>query len=498
MRLTDLEAKCTKSKIVMSSLVSFVCGVGMALIWGVPHWYWVMIIVGATFIAINHRNKLFLCLFFCSLAFGASIWRTDQVLQKISDEDFGKFNGQVEVVRGSEMKQKYQRVVVRPIQDDKYNDHKFVIFADHHPAFGYGEVLNVSCNLKKPENKYERFDYKKFLAKDGIFQVCTGAKIEKTGQKNISAAKKILFGTKGALEQKIALLFPEPESGYLAGLLLGGSDRLEEEVAEQFRRTGTTHTVAVSGYNITILASALMLIGILLGLWRQQAFWLSVVGIVFFVLMIGLPSSAVRAAIMGILILWAAKRGRLANSIRAIIFAAALMVWFSPLILFYDVGFQLSFLATLGIVTVYGPLAEKFNVKSDFLELKSILLVTISAQLGVLGILIYTFESFSPISLLANLAILPLIPLIMFSGFGVVLISFIFPALAKVFASAVWTALHFEIKVVELLSQISWASIEIKHISIAWLFGYYVFLLLLIRYLKSSAKPGEYDMLVKK
>ncbi len=460
----------------------------MTSVWGMPQWYGVVTIAGITFVAIDCKNKLFLCLFFCLLAFGAGIWRTDQVLQKIGDEDLVKFSDLVEVVRGSEMKQKYQRVVVRPINDDKYKDHKFIIFAEHHPVFGHGEILNVSCSLRRPENKYEKFNYQKFLAKDGIFQICTGAKIEKTGRENKNVASKILLGTKRALEQKIALLFPEPESGYLAGLLLGGSDRLGEAVAEQFRRTGTTHTVAVSGYNITILASVLMLIGILLGLWRQQAFWLSVIGIVFFVLMIGSPSSAVRAAIMGILILWAAKRGRLANSIRAIIFAAALMIWFSPLILLYDVGFQLSFLATLGIITIYGPLAEKFNVKSDFLELKSILLVTISAQLGVLGILIYTFESLSPISLLANLIILPLIPLIMFSGFGVVLVSFALPSLAEVFAWSVWMALHFEIKAIEMLSQISWASVEIKHISLAWFCGYYIFLFLLVIKLKSKRK----------
>lgn len=453
-----------------------------------PQWYWAVIVVGAIFIAIDYRNKLFVCLFFCLFAFGIGIWRTDQVLQRISSEDFGKFDGQVEVVQGSEMKQEYQKVIVQPIHDGEYDDQKFVIFTDHHPAFDRGEVLNVSCNLRKPENKYEKFNYQKFLAKDGIFQICTGAKIEKTGQKNANALRELLSGTKKSLERKIALLFPEPESGYLEGLLLGGSDRLGEEVAEQFRRTGTTHTVAVSGYNITILASVLMVIGILLGLWRQQAFWLSVVGIVFFVLMIGSPSSAVRAAIMGILILWAAKRGRLASSIRAIIFAAALMIWFSPLILLYDVGFQLSFLATLGIITIYGPLSEKFNVKSDFLELKSILLVTIAAQLGVLGILIYTFETLSPISLLANLIILPLIPLIMFSGFGVVLISFVFPSLAKIFALAVWTALHFEIKAIELLSRISWASVEIKYISLAWFCGYYIFLFLLVIKLKSKRK----------
>ena len=166
------------------------------------------------------------------------------------------------------------------------------------------------------------------------------------------------------------------------------------------------------------------------------------------------------------------------------------MAWSSPLIILYDVGFQLSFLATLGIVTVYGPLSQHFDIKHDFLELKSILLVTISAQLGVLGILIYNFESISPISLVANMVILPIIPLIMLAGFSVVIGSFILPFLASLFATAVWLALHFELKAIELLSKIPWASIEIKHISAWWLVGYYLFFFLLVQHLKKWRQPA--------
>jgi len=269
-------------------------------------------------------------------------------------------------------------------------------------------------------------------------------------------------------------------------LLLGGEDRLPENIQENFRRTGTTHTIAVSGFNITILASFFMGLGIFIGFYRQKAFWLAAVGIICFVLMIGSPSSAVRAAIMGILILWATKKGRLADSIQLIILAGALMIAVSPLIMFYDVGFQLSFLASLSIVLIYGPLSERFNVKNDFLELKSILLVTISAQVGVLGILLYTFETFSPISLLANLIILPLVPLIMLTGFITTSVAFFSPLLASFIALPTQLALSTEIAVIEQLSQISWASLEIGNIGILGLIIYYLLLFIFIKILRKK------------
>jgi len=346
--------------------------------------------------------------------------------------------------------------------------------------------------LKNPENKYPKFNYINFLAKDKIYQICQGVQIKKIDNQEVKLVGfhasrdffyRVVFGLKGLMENKINTTFSYPESAYLAGLLLGGEDRLPAEIQENFRRTGTIHTIAVSGFNITILASFFVVFGILIGFFRQRAFWLAVFGIVFFVLMIGSPASAVRAAIMGVLLLWAAKKGRLADSVPIVILAAALMIVFSPLIILYDVGFQLSFLASLSIILVYGPLSERFNVKNDFLELKSILLVTISAQLGVLGIIMYNFETFSPISLLANLIILPLIPLMMLTGFLTVAVAFVSPVLASLVALPTQIALGLEIAIIEHLSAISWASVEIGDIGVTGLISYYLLFAVLAIYL---------------
>lgn len=160
------------------------------------------------------------------------------------------------------------------------------------------------------------------------------------------------------------------------------------------------------------------------------------------------------------------------------------MIAKSPLIMIYDVGFQLSFLASLSIVSLYGPLSEKFNIKSDFLELKSIFLVTIVAQIGVLGIILYSFETFSPISFLANLIILPIIPAIMLFGFLSLILSFISLPLASFMALPVQLALSLEIWIIEQLAEFSWASLDIGDIGILALIIYYLLFFSLIFYVR--------------
>lgn len=427
------------------------------------------------------------------LCFGIllGIWRMEGAISNLNSlEDGFDFSMEVFVSRIPEIKEEYQKIVVRAVDESEKINHNgnFLIFVKPKPTIEFGEHLRVSCNAKIPENKHEKFNYQRFLASQEIFYICSFSKVKKLSVKKEEGLFGKIFKIRTKFEKQIGNLFPEPEGGYLAGLLLGGDDRLPKDVAENFRLTGTTHTVAVSGYNITIIASILMWFGIGIGLWRKQAFFLALFGIILFVVMIGAPSSATRAAVMGGLLLWAMQKGRLANSIRIAVFAATIMVLYSPFILLYDVGFQLSFLATLGIILVYTPLSLLAEIKDDFLELKSIVLVTISAQVGVLGLLIYTFESFSLISLLANLIILPLIPVIMLLGFGAILISFLFPFLGKLIAFVVWFLLHLEIVAIGWLAKIPFASIEIGDVGILWMIGYYLFFVGIVFKLKEVKK----------
>lgn len=489
----------SKSKIFKYFLIFFIGGVSIgSFLQPKSFVIWTILVLAIAFLAVDFRGRKNIFLFFCALGFALGMARINAETQKIYERPQSEFRGYARVAKEPQRKEEYAQLIL----EDIGTKNRFLANVSLYPRYERGDLLGVQCDLANPENKYPKFDYIRYLAKDGIYQICRKASLEKLEKNNDGSKKNVgqaelleksrayyfskIFSIKKSLEGRINRIFPSPESEYLTGLLLGGSERLPEQVAENFRRTGTTHTVAVSGYNITILAEFLMFAGILAGLWRPKAFWLAVIGVVFFVMMIGSPASAVRAAIMGVLLLWAAKMGRLSNSVVAILLAGSIMVALSPLILFHDVGFQLSFLATLGIVLIYGPLSEKFEIKKDFLELKSIFLVSISAQLGVLGVMLYTFETFSPVSLLANLLILPAVPFIMFGGFFVSILSYVSLPLAKLFSIPVWLGLHLEIKITQYMAGFSWSLVGIE--GLGWLFVilYYLFFTLLVVKLRKS------------
>jgi competence protein ComEC len=208
---------------------------------------------------------------------------------------------------------------------------------------------------------------------------------------------------------------PEREHGLLIGILLGDKSAIDSDIIKNFQATGTTHIIAVSGFNISILIIALQKPSRYLG--RRWSFIFSVVAIVLFTIMTGGGASVVRAAIMGMLLLVANSLGRLYSITPALLLTAALMLLHSPLMLFYDAGFQLSFLATIGIVygvPVFEALTEKVNL---VFGIKTILIATLCANLITMPLLLYEFQSISIISPLINVLILPLVPVIMLLGF---------------------------------------------------------------------------------
>jgi competence protein ComEC len=362
-----------------------------------------------------------------------------------------------------------------------------------YPEYKYGDWLDVSCTAKAIENKDAEFDYRMYMAKDGILYSCEKPKIYLVAEGRGNIFLSSIYRVRNAFENNIRLVMPQPEGALADGLLFGGSAELSEEIKNDFSRTGMTHIVAVSGYNVTIIAEYLIVLGIFLGLWRKQAIWFAILGIILFVIMSGLPASAVRAGVMGGIILWAMKHGRLASAENAIIFAGAVMLWLNPLLLRWDIGFQLSFLATLGIVAS-SPFWEKsFIKKQKALGISETIMLSLSAQIFVLPIIAYNFHMTSLVSLLANIFILPIIPLSMLLVFLVSIGGFIFAPLSLVLAWLAFLPLTYEIKMIHFLAQFSWASISIEKVSPGIVFWYYALLALGIFYLKRIRKLSELD-----
>jgi len=365
---------------------------------------------------------------------------------------------------------------------------KVLITTKKYPEYKYGDELIVAGKLKTPEI-FEDFNYKGYLAKDGIYSVVYYPKIIPTVKNRGNFLYKVIYSFKEKIKQAVEKIMPLPEVAILEALTLGNKRSLTENLKNQLNITGTRHIVAISGMHIMILSQAFMSLLIGLGLWRGRAFYFILAILVLFIIMIGAPASAIRAGIMGGILLFAQKIGRLNNSGRAIIFTGTIMLILNPLLLKFDVGFQLSFLAVLGIIYLK-PILDKwlnkllFQRLKDWIvrgklrkEIKNIITMTFAAQIATLPILIYNFGRISFISPIANILIVPALPYIMGAGFIFSLGSVLWLSLGKILIWPVWLMFAYITNLIKWLSALPFAAHEISNIHWLWVISYYILLI---------------------
>lgn len=481
-------ASMTKSKIFLILSLSFILGIFLASIFESDAFLiYVLGIISIIIVTLGYKNKIALIAGLAILFLALGIWRTQNALQKIAENNLDGKNISEDTVVAKEPEEKdnYKNIVVKTEEGIKV-----LLRVNINADIDYGDELKIECTLKIPENK-EDFNYKMYLAKDKIFYLCQNARFEKTGNNSGNKFYAGILNLKNKMADKINQMVPYPESALGNGLIFGGSGDLPKELKNNFSRTGMTHIVAVSGYNVTIIAEYLILLGIFIGLWRKQAFWFAIVGIFLFVLMCGFPSSAVRAGVMGSLLLWAMKNGRLANSWNAIIFAGAVMLLINPLALRWDIGFQLSFLAAIGIIAL-SPFWEKSFIKNHkALGFSEIFLLSLSAQIFVLPVILYNFGTLSLVSLAANLLILLIIPISMLLVFLTAVAGLISNILALPFAWLAYLPLKYEVWVVKTLGELPWASKTLENFSWQGFLLWYLALGSAVYFLrkKLNAKP---------
>ncbi len=356
---------------------------------------------------------------------------------------------------------------------------KILVTVPNYPEYFYGDVLKITGKLQFP-TVFEDFNYKNYLAKDKIYYVSYYPKIETLNRNQGNKIFSLILKFKNNLTQKVETLMPFPEVSILEGIILGNKQIFSEEIKNNLSITGTSHITAISGMNIVIISEILMIVLIGLGLWRKQAFYFVVVLIVLFILMVGAPASAVRAGIMGMILLYAKKIGRLNSPVRIMIFAGAIMLAFNPLLLRYDIGFQLSFLAVLGLIyikPIFDNLWGKLLKKEHIGSVLEIINTTIAAQISVLGILIYNFGKISFISPVANIVIVPFITLLTIIGIifigGLTISGF----LGKILLWPVYIGTTYVLRVINWLAQIPWASKQILGVHWSWVVVYYILLI---------------------
>lgn len=362
-----------------------------------------------------------------------------------------------------------------------------LVITDSFPRYRYGDKLSLEGKISLPKN-YNDFDYISYLAKDQIYTISYRPEIKETGLRlGFFEKMKIgffgrIFSFKNKFENAIGMSVREPHASFLNGILLGSKQNIPEDLKKDFNTAGISHITAISGYNITIVA--LLVSWFLLFFFRRNvAFWFSVGAIFVFTILTGASASVIRSALMGGLVLLANNSGRLYDSKNSLALVAFLMVLANPMILRYDVGFQLSFMATLGILYLAPLLKNYFKKLPSVLNFGETFLMTVSAQIMVLPLILFYFHNLSLVALPANLLILPLVPLGMLAGFVTGIAGIILPVLGLVVGSVAWLVSSLVIFLARFFSGlpfttlnifVSWYAVALIYVLIFW-FLYYLF-----------------------
>jgi competence protein ComEC len=359
-----------------------------------------------------------------------------------------------------------------------------------YPEFKYNDVLSMNGGIRNPHDikTVNNFNYGRYLLHQNIHGLVKNPENLAISHLSIPSTKwgkiqvgifKIIYQIGDKFEQTINKILPEPFAAFQNGLILGNrAVQMPDSLTSQVNRTGTTHIVAVSGFNVTIIVSVVAIL--LAGFSRRLAFWGTLVLITFFIIMTGAAASIIRAGLLGGLAGWGKLEGRRVNHTILILIVAFIMLLFNPYQLKSDISFQLSFLAFAGLVYV-SPAIDGWRFWPKIPKIiKTTLTETLGAQTLVLPILVYNFGLLSIVSPLANVLILPTIPFAMLLGFITGIGGMISLWLGKVAGLVAWLLLKYTIIVIEFLSKIPFASVSVKTNEWWWIPVYYIVVVIFI------------------
>ncbi len=394
------------------------------------------------------------------------------------------------VVADPDIRDTTQRVTVR-LEEGGVRT-RILAVASLYPELEYGEHITVSGKLERPKpfdsEGGRTFQYDRYLAKDGIFGIIQQAYVKSDAPPSGFFTKIMdeLYGIKHVFVRGLENALPEPAAALAEGLLVGGKQGLGKDLTDAFTTSGLIAIVVLSGYNVMIVAEAVLrAFSFLPKRFALSAAGISILG---FIVAAGSGSSALRAGFMACLALFARSTGRSYDALRGLFFVLLVLLLWNPLLFAYDPGFELSFIATLGLI-IGTPLVEArvLFIKNAFL--REITATTIAAQISILPLLLYLTGNLSLISLPANILVLPLVPLTMLLSFIAGLIGILLPTLAPVFGLPAYAFLSYIIVVGKYAAELPFAHAIIPAFSIAFVVIVYVLLWRLVLRLRRLPAP---------
>ncbi len=375
-----------------------------------------------------------------------------------------------EVVREPDVRESFTQVYVQ------VDGELVLVRTSRFDAVQYGDVVTVAGKLTKPEvfetDTGRLFDYPSYLQARAVQYVVPFAVVEVESLPDGNGLSGWLYKVKDEFAAAIETMLPPPQSDLGLGLLLGIKQALGEDLEDAFLRTGLIHIVVLSGYNVMLVIAFF---------WWASSWFLplrgrvvfSLVGIILFAVMVGLSATVVRASIMAGILLLAKFIGARYDVLRALLFAGLVMVLINPYLLLYDLGFQLSFMATLGLVLFLPFFESDLATDTRQVRLRDIFLATLVTQLFVLPLLIFHIGEVSLVAVAVNVLVLPIVAVAMGLTFITGLVALVSTSLAFPVAFLANLILSYIVTVVTWFDSLPWAAISLAPISVWQMLGLY-------------------------
>jgi competence protein ComEC len=467
-----------RTSLITLGLLAFLIGIGIARVVTPLPFAWVVLYIAFCLLASRERNIVTL-IAVVLLGLSIGIWRGGVFLNQL--EPFRQLSGQ-------------QVTIVAKVQSDAtYNQQRQL-------SFDVSEVTFVNPEKKDSPGRIavsgfgEQAVYRgDMLMIEGKLSPARGSRQARLSFSNFQAIERnnsAIENLRREFIAGIATALPEPSASFGLGLLIGYRTSLPEITSEQLAITGLTHIIAVSGYNLTIIVRSVRRL-----LGKRSKYQQTVVCaalIVLFLLATDFSASIVRASIVSVLSLWAWYYGRRFKPLLIIALTAGITAMWSPLYVWSDVGWYLSFLAFFGILVV-APVITRllYGRRTEVPQLSLLLTETASAQVMTAPIILYIFSRASIIGLVSNLIIGPLIPLAMLVTLSAGLAGMLLPIISGFIALPARLLLHYILDIVSLFAQVPHALIK-QSINLWHMLVMYVLILLttFLLYHQMKAKYG--------
>lgn len=326
---------------------------------------------------------------------------------------------------------------------------RVALVAKPYPSYQYGDRLQVQCKQVEPVTV-------SYLLNQRTVRECAFPTLQYLGSS--WSVPRQLFSWRAAAGDRLRQTLAEPYASLTTGMLWGDDAGIPKTLADDFRRTGVSHLLAVSGYNVMVLTEILFWVLVGCGLWRRTASAAVLALVAAFIFFTGAEPAVVRAGLMGSLVIVARLMARAPDKVNLLLGAGAAMLVVSPQLV-SNLGFQLSFAAMAGLLFVAPVLERQLSFLPETVGLREAVAQTLAAIAVTLPIILWQVDQLSLVSPLANVLVGPVVVFVFALGLPLVAVSFLGP-IATPLAWALSFVMAYVVGVVQWLARLPWAAVH--------------------------------------